>query len=98
MNEVNLLFQILPSIYRGILKIAEVASRFQETNPSVFIKKMKKFGFIPACVDKNDSDKQNGSQNSDIFYMFEFRKVKTVREFKGKPPALKLNPSVYKKR
>ncbi|CAG7785537.1 unnamed protein product [Allacma fusca] len=81
---------------RGILKMAEVASRFQDTTYSSFIQKMKKFGFVINA--ENDNDNKSLQSNGDVFFMFEFRKIRPVNQVNGKVPSLKLSPCIYKRR
>jgi len=116
----------------GLLKIAEVSSRFSGPVYLAFVKRMKRFGFIfvgkkePKSKSKprpeqDDNDATTGKpistpnknqtmekclEEDGVFLMLEFKKIKAVKnmDFKkpggraGKLPALKLNPSVYKKR
>jgi ribosomal RNA-processing protein 8 len=81
---------------RGILKIAEVASRFQNTTYASFVQKMKKFGFVINA--EKDNDSQSLQSNGDVFFMFEFKKIRPVNQVNGKIPSLKLSPCIYKRR
>ncbi|CAN8006756.1 unnamed protein product [Ixodes hexagonus] len=69
----------------GLLKIAEVKSRFK--NIDGFPKAMKKFGF--QLVQKNDSNK--------MFVLFDFKKLRSTSRHPYLPE-LKLMPCLYKKR
>lgn len=69
----------------GLLKIAEVKSRFWTTHG--FAKTMKKFGFD--LVHKDESNK--------MFVLFDFKKVRSTTQHPNLP-TLKLLPCVYKKR
>ncbi|XP_041055836.1 ribosomal RNA-processing protein 8 [Carcharodon carcharias] len=70
---------------RGILKIAEVASRFEDVQS--FINVVGSLGFKMISKDTENS----------YFYLFEFRKNRPPRE-KDKLPQLQLKPCLYKKR
>lgn len=70
---------------RGLLKIAEVASRF--TNVSKFVTMMKKLGF--------ELDRQD--QKNSHFIMLDFRKIKSPQS-NVKISSELLKPCVYKKR
>lgn len=69
----------------GLLKIAEVKSRFWTTHG--FAKTMKKFGFD--LVHKDESNK--------MFVLFDFKKVRSTTQHPNLP-TLKLLPCLYKKR
>lgn len=69
----------------GILKIAEVRSRFSSTQG--FAKTMKKFGFEPENVDETNK----------MFVLFDFKKVRSTTQHPHLP-TLKLMPCLYKKR
>ncbi|XP_071442173.1 uncharacterized protein [Hetaerina americana] len=69
----------------GILKIAEVESRFD--NIESFIKVICKFGFL--CISRDLS--------KDVFYLFDFKKEKNLKEGKSLP-SIELRPCSYKKR
>lgn len=69
----------------GLLKIAEVKSRFWTTHG--FAKTMKKFGFD--LVNKDESNK--------MFVLFDFKKVRSTT-LHPNLPTLKLLPCLYKKR
>ncbi|XP_039250940.2 uncharacterized protein LOC120328199 [Styela clava] len=71
--------------HKGVLKIAEVASRF--TNISKFVMLMKKLGFELERQDRENSH----------FSMFDFRKIKSPQSH-IKPSSEILKPCVYKKR
>jgi ribosomal RNA-processing protein 8 len=73
--------------YRGLLKIAEVESRFEDVQ--TFIKNLEKFGFVNTW--------KNLSYN--LFYFMDFKKEKCIRKkIKKKLPELTLKPCLYKKR
>uniref|UniRef100_A0A1E1XH29 Ribosomal RNA-processing protein 8 n=1 Tax=Amblyomma aureolatum TaxID=187763 RepID=A0A1E1XH29_9ACAR len=69
----------------GILKIAEVKSRFPSTQG--FAKTMKKFGFELEHVDESNK----------MFVLFDFKKVRSTTQHPHLP-TLKLMPCLYKKR
>lgn len=69
----------------GLLKIAEVKSRFK--NIDGFPKAMKKFGF--QFIQKDDSNK--------MFVLFDFKKLRSTSKHPYLPQ-LKLMPCLYKKR
>ncbi|CAI5449787.1 unnamed protein product [Caenorhabditis angaria] len=68
----------------GILKIAEVSSRF--VSVKMFCEAISKMGF----------EMSNRRDLTDYFIMFEFRKIAKIE--KSKPFGLKLKPCLYKKR
>uniref|UniRef100_A0A8R1DUX6 Ribosomal RNA-processing protein 8 n=1 Tax=Caenorhabditis japonica TaxID=281687 RepID=A0A8R1DUX6_CAEJA len=68
----------------GILKIAEVSSRF--TSIKQFCEAITKMGF----------EMTNRRQLTDYFIIFEFRKIEKVEQ--KRPYGLKLKPCLYKKR
>ncbi|XP_077518725.1 uncharacterized protein LOC144128839 [Amblyomma americanum] len=69
----------------GLLKIAEVRSRFLSTQG--FAKTMKKFGFEPEHMDESNK----------MFVLFDFKKVRSTTQHPHLP-TLKLMPCLYKKR
>ena len=73
----------------GMLKIAELESRFQGEQYSVesFIAKVQKFGFKLSA--KN--------LKRDFFYFLDFEKVQDMKK-KKKLPDIELKPCLYKKR
>uniref|UniRef100_A0A182Q7Q8 Ribosomal RNA-processing protein 8 n=1 Tax=Anopheles farauti TaxID=69004 RepID=A0A182Q7Q8_9DIPT len=70
----------------GVLKIAEVSSRFENVND--FINTVKKCGFQLEVKDMKHS----------LFYFFNFKKNRTVIKGSTKIPAYSLKPCLYKKR
>jgi len=72
----------------GLLKIAEVASRFD--NISMFIDHLVKYGFENAKVD----------QEIEMFIFMDFKKTQDISKtaLKKKLPILELKPCIYKKR
>ncbi|KAB7499831.1 Ribosomal RNA-processing protein 8 [Armadillidium nasatum] len=73
-------------VKRGVLKIAEIESRF-ENKIGRFLSVMNKLGF--ECIHKN--------QNQNYFWLFDFIKIKSVK-LKPNLPELILKPCMYKKR
>jgi ribosomal RNA-processing protein 8 len=71
--------------FRGLLKIAEVESRFE--NVDKFTSDLKKYGF--SLVKKD--------YNQQLFYFMDFKKDNDVKK-KNKLPEINLNPCIYKKR
>lgn len=71
--------------YGGILKIAEVESRFQ--NVDKFIEQLNKYGFTLTWKDFS----------CNMFYFLDFRKDKNIRN-KQNLPNVTLQPCLYKKR
>lgn len=71
--------------FRGLLKIAEVESRFE--NIDQFTSDVQKYGF---SLMKKDL-------NNDLFYFIDFKKVSDIQK-RNKVPQLTLNPCYYKKR
>ena len=71
--------------FRGIVKIAEVVSRFKDLSLEDFIQIMVKCGFQLKWKDTS----------SDYFYLMDFKKVK---EMKFKVSDFSLKPCLYKKR
>jgi len=69
----------------GVIKIAEVVSRFKDLSLEDFIQIMVKCGFQLKWKDKSN----------DYFYLMDFKKVK---EMKSKVSDFSLKPCVYKKR
>ncbi|XP_021928924.1 ribosomal RNA-processing protein 8 isoform X2 [Zootermopsis nevadensis] len=71
----------------GLLKIAEVESRFEDVQ--TFIQKLKKFGFVNTWKDLSHN----------LFYFMDFKKEKCIsKKMKKKLPELILKPCLYKKR
>ncbi|XP_022193122.2 ribosomal RNA-processing protein 8 [Nilaparvata lugens] len=71
----------------GILKIAEVESRFD--NPDHFIAAIERFGF--KSISKDYSHK--------VFFFFDFKKLANIsKKRKNKLPEVSLKPCLYKKR
>lgn len=71
----------------GLLKIADVESRFVDVNS--FINDVEKFGFKTVHNDFSHN----------MFYFLSFKKVSVISKHKKKKlPDLKLNPCLYKKR
>lgn len=71
----------------GVLKIAEIESRFEDVD--AFISTMTRYGFVNTM--------KNFSNN--VFYFMDFKKETTLgKHFKKKAPAITLKPCVYKKR
>lgn len=77
--------EIFVFIFRGVLKIAEVESRFE--NVDEFIKSIQKFGFRNVWKDLSHN----------LFYFLDFTKVYNIKN-KSKLPTLSLLPCLYKKR
>uniref|UniRef100_A0A336MY89 Ribosomal RNA-processing protein 8 n=1 Tax=Culicoides sonorensis TaxID=179676 RepID=A0A336MY89_CULSO len=71
---------------RGLLKIAEVASRFD--NVKFFISNVEKCGFTLLSKDLNDK----------LFYFFNFKKTVDSKEVAAKVKNFSLKPCLYKKR
>lgn len=83
---VNLLICVILN-YRGLLKIAEVESRFEDVQS--FIQKLEKFGFVNTWKDLSHN----------LFYFMDFKKEKCIsKKMKKKLPELILKPCLYKKR
>ncbi|KAK2579379.1 hypothetical protein KPH14_003243 [Odynerus spinipes] len=70
----------------GILKIAEIESRFDQIDD--FIKILNDYGFINTWKDL--------SQN--LFYFLDFKKVKDITTNRNKLPEITLKSCIYKKR
>ncbi|XP_046747950.1 ribosomal RNA-processing protein 8 [Diprion similis] len=70
----------------GILKIAEVESRFD--NVDEFIKTLGSYGFVNTWKDLSHN----------LFYFMDFKKDADVTKKRSKLPPLVLNPCLYKKR
>lgn len=87
-KHVNLHFKLLICFsHRGLLKIADVESRFVDVNS--FINDVEKFGFKTVHNDFSHN----------MFYFLSFKKVSVISKHKKKKlPDLKLNPCLYKKR
>jgi len=81
--------------YSGILKIAEVSSRFSGNTFTAFLKRMKKFGFV--ARQKGQKSHESGGDD-EVFLVFEFMKIRKLNRSIGSLPSLRLSPSVYKKR
>lgn len=74
-------------IFRGILKIAEVQSRFNDVEK--FLQILTKFGFTN--ISKNFSN--------ELFYLMDFEKERNLgKKSKQRIPQLVLKPCYYKKR
>lgn len=71
---------------RGVLKVAEVASRFD--NVKYFVANVEKCGF----------QLQNQDLNDKLFYFFNFKKQADVRQVADKVKPFSLKPCLYKKR
>ncbi|KIH45669.1 hypothetical protein ANCDUO_24289, partial [Ancylostoma duodenale] len=74
----------LRNIFSGVLKIAEVVSRF--VNVKLFCSAVCKLGFVL----------KEKKQLTDYFTLMEFHKIEKVEN--KRPFGLKLKPCVYKKR
>jgi ribosomal RNA-processing protein 8 len=86
LNVLHLYLCIIILHYRGLLKIAEVESRFEDVQ--TFIQKLQKFGFINTWKDL-----------SHLFYFMDFKKERCIsKKMKKKLPDLTLKPCLYKKR
>ncbi|MCL4146318.1 UNVERIFIED_CONTAM: hypothetical protein GTU68_045520 [Idotea baltica] len=72
--------------YRGVLKVAEVESRFSN-NGIDFLKVMLKLGF--KVINKDQTHK--------YFWLFDFLKIKNVT-LKESTPEINLKPCIYRKR
>lgn len=70
----------------GILKIAEIESRFEQVED--FIKLLNNYGFVNTWKDL--------SQN--LFYFLDFKKVKDITKDRHKLPQIALKSCIYKKR
>lgn len=70
----------------GILKIAEIESRFEQIED--FIKLLNDYGFVNTWKDL--------SQN--LFYFLDFKKVKDITKDRYKLPKIALKSCIYKKR
>ncbi|XP_043472647.1 ribosomal RNA-processing protein 8 [Leptopilina heterotoma] len=70
----------------GIMKIAEVESRFE--NIEDFIKLVTNYGFVNTWSDLSN----------DLFYFLDFKKEKDLEKGKSKLPAIELKPCLYKRR
>jgi hypothetical protein len=82
----------------GLLKIAEVSSRFSGNVLSSFLQRMKKFGFVAKQKGQRSKTDSQSEAGDDVFLMFEFLKIRQFKNPYGKLPPVRLNPSVYKKR
>ncbi|XP_063697352.1 ribosomal RNA-processing protein 8 [Culicoides brevitarsis] len=71
---------------RGTLKIAEVASRFD--NVKYFVANVEKCGFTLQNTDTNDK----------LFYFFNFKKQTDAKQVASKVKTFSLKPCLYKKR
>lgn len=72
--------------FSGILKIAEIESRFDYIED--FIKLLNDYGFVNTWKDL--------SQN--LFYFLDFKKVKDITTNRSKLPMITLKSCLYKKR
>lgn len=71
----------------GLMKIAEVESRFEDVNR--FVKAVERFGFEPVSQDLSHN----------LFYFLDFKKARNIsKKRKNKLPELTLKPCLYKKR
>ncbi|XP_015598709.1 ribosomal RNA-processing protein 8 [Cephus cinctus] len=70
----------------GLLKIAEVESRFDKVED--FIKILENYGFVNTWKDLSHN----------LFYFMDFKKVKDINRNDKKLPPLSLKPCLYKKR
>lgn len=71
----------------GLMKIAEVESRFDDINR--FVKTVERFGFEPVAQDLSHN----------LFYFLDFKKTNSISpKRKNKLPELTLKPCLYKKR
>jgi ribosomal RNA-processing protein 8 len=83
---VNVLIYVILH-HSGLLKIADVESRFQYVRS--FIQKLVKFGFVNTWEDLSHN----------LFYFMDFKKEKCIsKKMKKKSPELILKPCLYKKR
>jgi len=74
----------------GIMKIAEVKSRFSNIGVDGFIATITEYGFQIICKTANDEDKS-------YFLFFDLKKIYNCRK-KKKLPEVMLKPCIYKKR
>lgn len=76
------------SVFRGLMKIAEVKSRFDSIN--MFVNHLTKYGFENTKVD----------QEIEMFVFLDFKKTQDISKtaLKKKLPMLELKPCIYKKR
>jgi hypothetical protein len=72
-------------IFRGTMKIAEVASRFKDLTIEDFIQTVAKYGFQLKWKDVS----------KDYFYLLD---MKRIARCKKKTPEVSLKPCLYKKR
>lgn len=70
----------------GILKIAEVESRFEQVND--FIEAINSYGFKIIWKDLSHN----------LFYFLDFEKEKDIRGKRNNLPPITLKPCLYKKR
>lgn len=75
-------------ISSGVMKIAEVESRFDNIN--TFVDQFAKYGFEKTKVD----------QATEMFVFLDFKKTQDISKtaLKKKLPVLELKPCIYKKR
>jgi len=75
-------------VFRGLMKIAEVESRFDSIN--MFVDHLTKYGFENTKVDKE----------IEMFVFMDFKKTQDISKtaLKKKLPMLELKPCIYKKR
>lgn len=93
-NHLKLIFSYF-FFLRGIVIIAEAASRL----PDNFTKRMKRFGFVVKKTRTgNVTDSRKKQEESNVFVILEFLKIRPMLDTKIKLPSLPLKPSVYKKR
>jgi len=72
--------------FSGILKIAEVESRFEDVK--AFIKLLGNFGFKNTWTDLSH----------DLFYFMDFKKEADITMKRKNLPAITLKPCLYKRR
>jgi len=85
---INIKYTIFYFVFRGLMKIAEVESRFDNIN--TFIDSLAKYGFEKTKVD----------QTIEMFVFMDFKKTQDISKtaLKKKLPVLELKPCIYKKR
>lgn len=79
-------FNIFLLLCSGLLKIAEVESRFESVE--AFIKAVEKLGFAKTWKDLSHN----------LFYFLDFKKMVDVKKKKKTVIDIKLKPCLYKKR
>lgn len=73
-------------IFSGLLKIADVESRFESVED--FINGVEKLGFAKTWMDLSHN----------LFYFLDFKKTEAVIKKNKTVPEIKLKPCLYKKR